>query len=110
MPDEANRPGENEAQGNSDAEREISQFEDMRYIEQTILRLTGGCEICQYAVGPFCKKHGRPINPGDSRCNDFARRLPEDPRAASKAQVRQFVYGTLGVKNKRTVKRLTGAS
>jgi hypothetical protein len=114
MPDEGNRPGEDrytyrpEAQGINDAESEVSQFEDMRYIQETILRLTGGCEICQYSAGPFCKKHRHPIQPGDPRCSDFARRFPEDPETASKVQVRHFVSDTLGIKDKKTVKRLTG--
>jgi hypothetical protein len=114
MPDEANRPGEytnkhhGEVQGIKESETEISQYEDMRYIEETIRQLTGGCEVCQHAVGPFCKKHNRPIEPGASRCDDFARRLPKDPGAASKAQVHKFVYGTLGVRDKENIKRLTG--
>jgi hypothetical protein len=116
MPDERNRPGEysytyhREASGIKDTETEVSQFEDMRYIQETILRLTGGCEICQYSVGPYCNKHKHPIQIGDPRCDDFARRLSENPVLASRAQVKEFVYGTLGIKNNRSVRRLTGAA
>ena len=94
----------------NEAKSEASLAEDMRYINETILILTGGCEICQYSVGPFCKKHGRPIKPGDPRCEDFVRRFPEDPRNASNAQVREYVAEILGIRDKRSARRLTGSA
>lgn len=92
-----------------DAQVEASRIEDLRYIEETILTLTGACEICQYSTGPFCNKHKHEIKPGDPRCPDFARRLPEDPKKASKAQVQQYVNNTLGVRDAKYARRLTGS-
>ena len=80
----------------------------MRYISETILLLTGGCEVCQFSVGPFCKKHNRPIKPGDPRCEQFARRFSGDPEEASHGQVRKYIGDTLGIKDKKNVTRLTG--
>ena len=99
-----------EGGGAGDSASEAQQAEDMRYIQETILTLTGGCEVCQHSVGPFCKKHKHPIEPGDPRCEDFARRLPEDPDSASRAQARRFVKDTLGIRDERSVDRLIGTS
>jgi hypothetical protein len=38
---------------------------------------------------------------------DFARRFPDDPRAASRAQVRDYVTSTLGVSDKASIVKLT---
>jgi len=99
-----------EESGLDEAQSEASLEEDMRYIRERILILTGGCEVCQYSVGPFCKKHGRPIEPGGPRCEYFARRFSEDPEVASRAQVKRYVNDTLGIKDKRNARRLTGAA
>ena len=80
----------------------------MRYIKETILMLTGGCEVCQYSVGPFCKKRGRPIKQGDPRCEYFARRFPGNSEEASYNQVRGYINDAFGIKNKKSVNRLTG--
>ena len=82
--------------------------EDMRYIEQTILNLTGGCEICQHSSGPFCTKHQRPIKPGDTRCEFFARRFSEDPEKSSRDKVEYYIGDRLGIKDRRSVRRLMG--
>ena len=87
---------------------EASIAADMRYVMQTIASLTGGCEICQFATGPYCKKHGRPIKVGDPRCEFFVRRLPEDPEKASRDRVQQYINDSLGIRDKRIVGRLTG--
>jgi len=97
-----------EARKGDEAQPDASQAEDMRYIRETILLLTGGCEVCTHSVGPFCKKHSHPIQIGDPRCGDFARRFPENPETASRAQARQFVNDTLGIKDRRNVRRLAG--
>jgi len=97
-----------EAGNRDEAQFDPSLAEDMRYIRETILILTGGCEVCMYSVGPLCKKHGHTIQIGDPRCGDFARRFPENPETASRAQVRQFVGNTLGIKDRRNVRRLEG--
>jgi hypothetical protein len=80
-----------------DLEKERSQAETLRYIEATISALTGGCEICIHSAGPYCKKHQRPVRAGDPRCEEFARRFPEDPEEAARAQARKIVTDTLGV-------------
>jgi len=90
------------------ARLEASQAEDLRYLEESILLLTGACEICQLATGPYCTKHKRPIKLGDPRCEFFTRRLPEDPEKASRNQVQRYVNEKLGIKNKDSVRRLVG--
>ncbi len=90
------------------ARLEASQVEDLRYVRETILLLTGGCEICVRSTGPFCNEYRRPIRPGDPRCEHFARRFLEDPEKAAKAQVQRFVNDVLGVTEKRSAGRLTG--
>ncbi|HEV2139200.1 MAG TPA: hypothetical protein VGR53_10195 [Nitrososphaerales archaeon] len=99
-----------EERGLHEAQSETSQTEDLRYIRETILMLTGGCEVCQYSVGPFCKKHGRPIELGDPRCEYFVRRFSEDPKRTSKDQVRKYINETLGIKDESRTSRLTGAA
>jgi hypothetical protein len=95
------------AAGTEEGALDFGQIEDLKYIKETILALTGGCEICSFSVGPFCNKHRRAIKPGDPRCVDFARRFPDDPRAASRAQVRDYVTSTLGVSDKASIVKLT---
>ena len=99
-----------EAGNSDDTASEAKQAADLKYINDTILLLTGGCEICQHSVGPFCQKHKHRIQIGDPRCADFERRLPEDPRQKSRAQVRQYVSERLGVTDGKSVSRLTGVS
>lgn len=89
------------------AEDEDSRAEELRLIRETLQIMTGGCEICQYSSGPFCKKHGRPVAAGDTRCPDFARRSTEQAQKASRAYTREFVYGRLGIKGK-NLDRLAG--
>ena len=97
-----------EAQTPDEAQLEASQTEDLRYVKETILLLTGGCEICQHSTGPYCNKHRRPVKPGDPRCEFFTRRLTEDPEKARRAQVQYFIHDRLGIRENRTVRRLTG--
>ncbi len=87
---------------------EFSEVETLRAIQASLQLLTGGCEICQNATGSFCRKHRRSFSPGEPRCDFFVRRLPEDPRKASKAQVQEFVNGVLGITDERTARRLIG--
>ncbi len=98
-----------EATNLREAQSEASEAQDLRYVRDTILLLTGGCEICQHSTGPFCQKHAHAIKLGDPRCDDFARRIPDDPQKASRAQVQRFVNGALGITDRRSVLRLTGA-
>jgi len=92
----------------AEAPLEESQIEELRYVRETILLLTGGCEICQHSTGPYCNKHQRPIRPGDPRCEFFARRLADDPEKARRAQVQYYIHDRLGIGENRAVRRLTG--
>ena len=119
IPELPNEPGnrepysfryKQEATGSDEAQSEAEKAEVMRYISETILTLTGGCEVCVHSVGPFCKKQRRPIKPGDPRCEFFARRFSGNPKEAASDQVRRYISDNLGIKDKRTVGRLTGES
>jgi hypothetical protein len=94
--------------GVQDLQTRLSLAEDMRYIADTIATLTGGCEICKNQVGLFCQVHHRPVQAGETRCEDFTRRFPEDPERAAKAQVQAYVNQTLGI-SKRNLRRMTDA-
>jgi len=98
-----------DSEGKDDLQKRLEEAESMRYIQASIAMLTGGCEICKHAEGLFCIVHKRPVKTGDSRCTDFARRLPEDPREASRAQAERFVRETLGLSQK-NLKRVIGES
>jgi hypothetical protein len=100
---------EKDTQALDEARLEASEVEDLRYIKETIYLLTGGYEICQHSTGPYCNKHRRPIKPGDPRCEFFARRLPEDPDKARRAQERHILNERFGISEDRSVRRLTGA-
>jgi hypothetical protein len=92
----------------SDASEEASR-QALFSIRDTLLLLTGDCEIHQRQEGAFCEKHGRQVIGGGMKCDDlltrFSRRRGEEE---SKAQIQQYVNEILGVKDPRTVKRLTG--
>ncbi len=89
-----------------DLQQESALSEDMRFIAETIASLTGGCEICKNSVASFCQVHHHSALPGDPRCDDFVRRLPEDPGKAAKQQVQAYVNQTLGI-SKRNLLRMT---
>ena len=91
-----------------DLQTELALAQDMRYIADTIATLTGGCEICKNQLGLFCQVHHHPVQAGDTRCDAFARRFPEDPERAAKAQVQAYVNQTLGI-SKRNLRRVTDA-
>jgi hypothetical protein len=91
-----------------DRQSELALAQDMKYIADTIANLTGGCEICKNQIGLFCQVHHRPVHAGDTRCDDFARRFPEDPEHAAKAQAQAYVNQTLGL-SKRNLRRMTDA-
>ncbi len=95
-----------EPQSRRKVEDELALAEDMRYIAASIALLTGGCEICKNAEAQFCKVHHHPVHAGDPRCESFARRFPEDPERAAKAQAQAFVNQTLGI-SKEYLRRVT---
>jgi hypothetical protein len=78
-------------------------------IRDTILLLTGDCDVVERPDGPFCQKHSTPVKPGKSKCEYLASRFAaNDSEEKSKAQVQQYVNEVLGVKDPKSIKRLTG--
>ena len=78
-------------------------------IRDTILLLTGDCDVVERPDGLFCQKHSTPVRPGKSKCEYLVSRFAgNQSEEKSKAQVQQYVNEVLGVKDPKTVKRLTG--
>ena len=78
-------------------------------IKDTLMLLTGGCEVSERSGGLFCEKHGRPVHPGAQGCDYLATHFASrDSETRSKAQLQQYVNEVLGVKNADSVRRLTG--
>ncbi len=91
----------------TDSRSREKQAGESRLVYETLLIMTGGCEVCVHAAGPFCKKHGHPVKPGDPRCVDFARPSSEDLQRASKARSRSYMYEHLGIRGE-SLDRLSG--
>jgi hypothetical protein len=84
-------------------------YQSLLSIKQSLLLLTGGCEITPRQDGYFCDKHGRPVREGESGCDYLADRFAAAvSETSSKTQMQQYVNGILGIKDPRNVKRLTG--
>jgi hypothetical protein len=84
-------------------------YESLLSMKQSLLLLTGGCEISLRPDGYFCEKHGRPVKKGESRCGYLADRFSTAVgENSSKAQVQQYVNDVLGIKDPKNIKRLTG--
>ncbi|MDA4124087.1 MAG: hypothetical protein OK438_01360 [Thaumarchaeota archaeon] len=83
--------------------------ETLLAIRSTLIELTEGCEIRERSTGLYCVKHERPVEKDRIRCDFLVRRErregKEDP---SKAQIQEYVNEILGIRDDRTVKRLTG--
>lgn len=71
--------------------------------------LTGGCGVCQHSDGTYCQQQRRPVSRDDPRCDSFLRRqirpADENPQ---QAQIKQYVNEVLGIRDRKTVRRLTG--
>jgi len=79
-------------------------------IRDTILLLTGDCDLVERPDGLFCQKHSTPVKPGKAKCEYLVSRFAgNDSEAKSKTQVQQYVNEVLGVKDPKTMKRLIGA-
>ena len=77
-------------------------------IRDTLILLTGDCDIAQRPDGVFCEKHNRPAVEGgkcDYLMTRFSRREGEEQ---SKAQVQQYINEILGVRDPKTARRLSG--
>ena len=95
----------------ADRDEEVSRAtqENLVSIRDTLMLLTGGCEVTQRAQGSYCEKHSRPVPPGARTCDYLATHFAgNDAENRSKAQVQQYVNDILGVKDPVNVRRLTG--
>ena len=78
-------------------------------IRDTLLLLTEDCLVVERPEGLFCEKHSLPVMKGASRCKYLASRFAsKEGEEQSKTQVQQYVNDILGIKDPKTVKRLTG--
>ena len=78
-------------------------------IRDTLLLLTEDCVVVERPEGIFCEKHNLPVTKGETRCKYLASRFSSNEgEERSKAQVQQYVNDLLGIKDPKTVKRLTG--
>jgi hypothetical protein len=94
-----------------DRNQEVSRAtqETLVSIKDSLMLLTGECEITQHTQGPFCEKHGRPVPPGGRVCDYLATHFAsKDSETRSKEQIQQYVSEMLGIKNPSNVRRLTG--
>ncbi len=86
-----------------------SEIKDLLTIRQTLLLLTGGCEIAERQEGLYCEKHGRMLGAGHTQCDYLAERFSRDAgEGRSKDQIQRYVNDILGIKDPRLAKRLTG--
>ena len=78
-------------------------------IRDTLLLLTEDCVVVERPEGMICEKHNLPVTKGETRCKYLASRFAsKEGEEKSKAQVQQYVNDLLGIKDPKTVKRLTG--
>jgi len=78
-------------------------------IRDTLLLLTEDCLVVERPEGLFCEKHSLPVMKGTTRCKYLASRFANNEgEQQSKAQVQRYVNEILGIKDPKTVKRLTG--
>ena len=78
-------------------------------IKDTLMLLTGGCQVVQGPQGRYCEKHGRPVPRGANGCDYLSTRYAsKDSESRSKAQMQQYINEMLGVKNPDNVRRLAG--
>jgi len=78
-------------------------------IRDTLLLLTEDCIVVERPEGLFCEKHSLPVVKGATRCKYLASSFAGNGgEQRSKAQVQQYVNEILGIKDPKTVKRLTG--
>jgi hypothetical protein len=76
-------------------------------IKETMLLLTGICDVVERNDGTYCEKHQRRVKRGDTRCDYIAERLAEG-QDKSKKQIQEYVNDVLGIRDPRIAGRLTG--
>ena len=84
-------------------------YQSLLSIKQSLLLLTGGCEVAPRQDGYFCEKHGRPVKKGENRCDYLADRFATAAsETGSRTQMQQYVNDLLGIRDPKNIKRLTG--
>lgn len=83
--------------------------ESLLAVRASLLKLTGGCEVCRYSSGLYCERDGQPVRKDGSRCGYFDRPwLHAGNENPSNIQIMRYVNDILGIRDRRSVKRLTG--
>jgi hypothetical protein len=89
--------------------REGAENETLLSIKQTLLLLTGGCEVTTKQDGLYCDKHRRVIAKGETRCDYVAERLSKnDGKENTKEEIQRYVSDILGVRDPKMIHRFTG--
>ena len=85
-------------------------YETLISIKDSLLLMTGGCDVVQTQDGLFCERHKRPVIEGGTRCDYIASQLSrKEGEDQSKAQIQQYVNDVLGIRDPSVVRRLTGS-
>jgi hypothetical protein len=82
-------------------------LETLASIKDTLVLLTSGCEITLSQTGRRCERHQLPVNGEGDRCGYLASRFAASTED-QKSLIQQYVNETLGVRNPKVAKRLTG--
>jgi hypothetical protein len=78
-------------------------------IQDSLKEMTGGCGICLNREGTLCTIRALPVKESDPRCDSFERKVHyEANEDISKKVIQEYVNGILGIRDPRSVKRLTG--
>jgi len=96
-----------EARGSRLAEQSLS--ESLQFVKQTLIQLTETCNAVESSTGAYCEKHGRPMEPGRTRCDYLVERMARGrSEETTKAQMQEYIKDVLGVRDPGSLKRLTG--
>ncbi len=86
----------------------VGELQTMSSIKETLLLLTGECEVAQRPNGFFCEKHQRAIDADKGRCSYITERFARNEgEKRSREQIQQYVNEVLGVRDPKTLRRLT---
>jgi hypothetical protein len=88
---------------------EGAEYETLLSIKQTLILLTGGCEVAARQDGMYCEKHGRTLGKGETRCDYVTERFSKsDGKERTKEEIQRYVSDILGVRDPRMIQRFTG--
>ena len=94
------------SEGNLDVKAD---YESLLSIKQSLLLLTGGCDIVDRRDGVYCEKHGRYLKPGESRCDYVSDHFSRDNgEERSKELMQRYINEIQGVKDPKNIRRLSG--